>query len=84
MSVKLKDLANMPEGEQNEALTDLVRAAKAPRNGQAQVLDRRIREFEVRYEMSTDEMLDHFARGDIKDTADIAEWSILARARRGR
>lgn len=83
MLIRLSELARMTQGQQERVLTALVRKAKAPRSGHVTELDRRLREFELRYEMSSDEMLERFARGELRDTADIARWSLLAHARRG-
>lgn len=77
LQVRLDQLAQMDAPAKERAMDDLVREAKAPRNGQAQALDRRIREFETRYEMSSEAMKAKFARGEIQDTADISSWLML-------
>lgn len=81
MTLKLSELAKMPKPQRDAALADLVRAAKAPRNGQGKVLSERIRAFEVQYEMTSEEMLERLAAGDLHDTADIARWAMLLYAR---
>ncbi len=84
MGLKLNRHARMVASERSNALTDLVREAKAPRNGQARRLDSRIKEFEVRLEMTSDVMVARWKRGELPDTADYAEWMILIAARDGR
>jgi hypothetical protein len=71
----------MPPGERERALDDLVHKAKGKPNGQLKSLDAEIRGFEIRYEMSSDEMRAAFGRGEVRDTADVAKWLILLRAR---
>jgi hypothetical protein len=44
-------------------------------------IDDRIRELEVRYEMSSEEMRAGFKAGTVRDTADISRWLILLRVR---
>jgi len=81
MTLKLSDLAKLPKTERDAALGELVRAAKAPRNGQARALDDRIRAFEVRYEMTSEQMLQRLAAGQLQDTADVSKWTTLLYAR---
>jgi hypothetical protein len=71
----------MPPGERESALGALVQRAKGKPNGQLKSLDAEIRGFEIRYEMSSDEMRAAFSRGEIRDTAEISRWLILLRAR---
>lgn len=81
MSLKLSELAEMDEQQREAALADLVREATAAPNGHQTNLDRRLRAFEMRYEMSSDDMVAGFKAGTVRDTADIAEWLMLVRAR---
>lgn len=82
--VKLSDLANMPMADSDRALGELVRSAKASRNGQRAVLDVRVREFEIRYEMSSDAMREQLRDGTLEETADIARWLMAVSARDNR
>jgi hypothetical protein len=77
----LADLANMSKPEVDRALGELVSAAKAPRNGQRAELDARIHHLELQYEMTSDEMRESLRNGRIKETAEIAHWLFLIRAR---
>ncbi len=81
LTLKLSELATMTKPQREAALADLVRAAKEPRNGEARVLDERIHEFEVRYEMTSEQMLERLAAGELHDTADIVRWTMLLYAR---
>ncbi len=74
--MRLSDLSAMTEAECNEALGLLVGEAKA-HGKRSRVIDAKVRELELRYAMTTVEMKRRFAAGDLKDTADIARWSVL-------
>lgn len=79
--VKLSDLASMSVKDSNRVLGELVRSAKSRRNGQSAVLDARISEFELRYEMSSQDMRQRLANGSLHETADIARWLMTLAAR---
>jgi hypothetical protein len=79
--MKLAELSKMTESQRNSALEDLVRAAQAPPNGQLSALEAEIRDFEIRYEMTSDEMRAGFRAGNVRDTADIAKWLMLVQVR---
>ena len=44
------------------------------RSDVTRTLRRRIARFELRYEMSTEEMLDRTATGEMRETAEISRW----------
>ena len=77
----LVDLAHMSKPEVDRALGELVSAAKAPRNGQRAELDARIHQLELQYEMTSEEMRENLRNGRLKETAEIAHWLFLIRAR---
>ena len=82
--VKLADLANMPTQDSDRVLGDLVKSAKARRNGQRAILEARIREFEIRYEMTSDTLHERLRNGTFQETAEIARWLMLLAARENR
>jgi hypothetical protein len=82
--VKLSDLANMPVEDSDRVLAELVQSAKAKRNGQRAVMDARIREFEIRYEMSSADLHERLRSGALLETAEIARWLMLLAARENR
>lgn len=82
--VKLSELANMPIADADRMLGELVRSARASRNGQRAVLDARIREFEIRYEMSSGDMRQRLCDGRLEETAEIARWLMALGARDNR
>ena len=79
--VKLSDLAKMPVVDSNRVLGELVRSAKARRNGRSAVLDARISDYELRYEMSSTDMRRKLADGSLRETAEIARWLMTLAAR---
>lgn len=79
--VRLSDLAHMPKADADKALGELVTSASGRRNGQAAALDARIRQFELQYEVTSDEMRERLATGELKETADIASWLFYLQAR---
>jgi len=80
-SVSITDLQNMPPAEKDEALGNLVAGARAPSNGQTGKLDAEIREYERRYEVSSERMMEQLAEGERKETAEIASWLMRLRIR---
>lgn len=83
-TVKLSDLAKMPQSDSDQILSDLVSSAKARRNGQRAILDARIRDFEIRYEMTSETLHERLRSGACHETAEIARWLMLLAARDNR
>ncbi len=73
-TTKTKDLSQMTSVERDRVLGEIVDAARAPRNGQAAVLDARIRGYEKQYEMTSDSLLLRLSSHEIRETAEIADW----------
>lgn len=67
-------LSHLDDDAKREELSALVDAARHANGHATKHLRDRVRQFELRYEMSTDELLAALERGDQKETADIAEW----------
>ena len=80
-SVRLSELRGLSQEERTRRLSSLARAAFAAPNGEVEKLDARIRVFECKYEKRSDHMLQDFNEGKIRETADIASWLVLLRAR---
>ena len=83
-SVRTTDLQKMDAGEREHMLSELVRHATAPRNGQASILNAKIRAFEERYEMSSEELVEALRSARLRETADISRWLFWLEARAGR
>jgi hypothetical protein len=81
VELRLSDLFKLPKAERARVIDEMGALATGKPNGQIKVLDAEIAEFEIRYEMSSEDMRAAFARGQVRDTADIANWLILLRAR---
>jgi hypothetical protein len=79
-SVRLSDLGNMTEKGREQELSQVMERAQAPRNGQAAVLAAKIKAFEVRYEMTSDQMIEELMAGRRQETAEISRWLFWYRA----
>lgn len=79
--LRLSDLAHMSKTDADKALGDLVASANGRRNGQSAELEARIRQFELQYELTSDEMRSKLSTGDLKETSDIASWLFYLAAR---
>jgi hypothetical protein len=84
LRMKLSDLALMPAGDKSRALTGIVRAAREGARNGSSVIDSRIRNLEVRNGMTSDELRAKLSRGEIRETAQVAEWLFLLNARHSR
>lgn len=62
-------------------LSGLVAGARQPVNGYAGKLNDRIAEYERRYEMPSDEMLERVGNGTLPETDDIASWLMALKVR---
>ncbi len=80
-SIKLNALAALSEGEREQILAKLIHGARLPRNGQASALDARIRDYEIRFEMTSEELHQELRAGRLRETAEIAHWLFLLGAR---
>jgi hypothetical protein len=77
MQIRLADFGVMTESEQ---LSTLDRLLNGPQE-EVSAVDAGIRRYELRYEMSSDEMRRKVAAGEIRETAEVADWLFLLRAR---
>lgn len=75
--IKSMELASMTIEERKQALAHLVDAARNDGDATRILLENEIREYELRYEMTSEEMRHELVSGRIKDTAEISRWIIL-------
>lgn len=73
-TVRLADLRALSPAERQEVLSRLADDAAGPANGLSAAAVARIREYERRYEMTTVVLLERLGRGEIRETAEIADW----------
>lgn len=71
------EIAAMTPAEQGAVLGKLVEEARNPSYETRAAFDARIRAFELRYEMSSEELKTKLGAGTVKETAEIAEWLFL-------
>lgn len=83
--IKLSDFSKMPEKEKDRRIGELFQAALNPTeeqlDQQKNEIDDRIRSFESRYKMSSSEMKQSLASGQLKETADFCSWLMLLKIR---
>lgn len=59
----------------------LVAGARASANGEIEKLNAEIREYERRYEISSERMMQELEEGGLKETAEIASWLMRLKIR---
>ena len=77
-TVACADLRQMAPADRDVALGELISRSTAPRH--SPVLEARIRTFERRYEMTSEQLLIELDEGCLKETADISRWLFWLRA----
>lgn len=75
--IRSADLAALPPDEKKKALAALTNPSQEEKARTRAVLQARVRQFETRYEMTSEEMIDGLARGEVRDTAEINQWMNL-------
>ena len=80
-TVSMAELRAMTAGQRKSVVADLLSRATAARNGQASALDDRIRDYELRFEMTSTELRERLRSGQQPETAEIAKWLFLLDAR---
>jgi len=83
--IKLSELAFMSEKESVEELKLLFQAAVDPSSEQIEEqkshLDSQIQAYELQYGMTSSEMKEYLASGDLKETHDLCSWLMLLKIR---
>lgn len=80
-AVRLSELRDLPPEEKEKVLSGLIEEARAPTNGYLSELNEQIEEFERRYELSSERLLEELYEGTRTETAEIARWLMLLRLR---
>lgn len=78
--VNSSTLAELSEQDRLDELAELVEQAKSSNGKATAYLRNRVRKFEMRYEMTSEEMLRTLQSGEQKETAEMAEWLFLLNA----
>lgn len=82
--IHLDELATMSPGEFADQSAALVAASHKAGTEGSPTVERRIRQFEARYEMDSTALRQGLAEGTIKETADISAWLFLLDVRNSR
>lgn len=80
-SVSFEELRNAPPEQRERMLEKLGYAASGPPNGEVERIEAEIREYERRYEVSSERMMEELEEGTRKETAEIASWIMRLRIR---
>ena len=83
-TLRSADLVAMSPEERDKAIAELWASALGPNPEIEREIRDRIRAFEVRYEITSDEMRSELYSGKRKETADIAEWLFWLNCRESR
>ena len=75
-------LEHLDKGARLKELEHLVENARKANGTAAAYLVSRVKQFELRYEMDSDELLRRLSEGEQSETAEIAEWLFLLDALR--
>ena len=75
-TIRLSEFRRMNEAEKNAALRELAIGSHSGANGELTLIDARIRAFELRYELTSDQMRSRVAEGLLHETSEIASWLI--------
>jgi RNA polymerase-interacting CarD/CdnL/TRCF family regulator len=81
-TIKLSELARMNPVEKDKALSALVNSAQFGNGDVTAVLNARIHEYELKYEMTSDELNHKLADNDLQETAEIAKWLFWIKTRK--
>ena len=82
-TARLADLQALSPTERQDVLSRLAAEALGPTNGFAAAVVARIRDYERRYEMTTATLLERLGRGEVRETAEIADWLFWVNVQRG-
>lgn len=74
LGIRMTDLRSMGTVEREGVMKRLASDASALPNGQADGALARVRAFEARYEMSSDQLVERLGKKTQRETADVAEW----------
>ncbi len=75
-SIRLSEFRHLSEAEKVAALRELAIASQGVPTDELAVLEGRIRAFEARYELTSEQMRSRVAEGVLPETAEIASWLI--------
>ncbi len=80
-AIRLSELRDLPPEKKEKVLSGLIEEARMPANGYLSELNEQIEEFERRYELSSEHLLEELYEGTRTETAEIARWLMLLRLR---
>lgn len=80
-AVKFSEIRKASPGMRKAALAGIVAEARVPANGSVKALDAEIAEYEEKYGMDSDRLLEELSSGEREETEEILSWLMLIRLR---
>jgi hypothetical protein len=79
--IKFSEIREASPGMGEAALSGIIAQAKAPANGGIRDLEVQIAEYEERYGVSSQQMLEELSSGEREETEELLDWLMLIRLR---
>ena len=76
-TMRFSDLNKLPPQEARSRFAEFGVSRRRGPNGEVDYLRGRVAYLEAKYEISSDQMRERVASGELQETADIANWLIL-------
>jgi len=73
-ALRVADLANLTERERRDQFLKLLAPPPGGVYPAEESIRNRIRSYEIRYEMTSAELLSKLAAGEMRETAEVSEW----------
>ncbi len=80
-SVSTSELSKMSEEQRAEAVSKLVQGAFESHNGRRRRIDDEIKQFELKYGITSEQMLKELSEGRLRETDAISDWLWLLNLR---
>lgn len=80
-AVKFSEIREASPGMREAALAGIIAEAKAPANGSVEALYAEIAEYEEKYGLDSNQLLEELSSGEREETEEILSWLMLLRLR---
>jgi hypothetical protein len=80
-AVRFSEIRKASPGMREAALAGIVAEARVPANGSVNALNAEIAEYEAKYGVHSDRLLEEISSGEREETEEILSWLMLIRLR---
>lgn len=80
-TVKFSEIRDVSPGMREVALAGIIAEARVPANGSVKALNAEIAEYEEKYGINSDQLLEELSSGEREETEEILSWLMLLRLR---